>query len=343
MPVSGSISWMFDPSALVFAEPARLWLAALAILPWIYGHLALHGEHPRTPHVDFSATKALSGVPGSWRSRFAFVPSLLVTLAILALSLAIARPRERVVTTDETRGIDILLCIDASSSMAARDMSPTRTRLDLAKTSALRFIDGRPADAIGIVRFARFADLVCPTTRDHRALAKMLEQVQHVEADGPEDRTGIGSALALAAKTLRSSTSRSKVIVMLTDGEENVATTATPDEIGPLLAAELSREYGIRVYSIAAGIGKRSETGLLEPLDTTQLRGIAETTGGAFFEAKDDRAIDSVYDRIDELEKSIARTSDIELVDRNWPFVALALLLLALYHATRTTLWRTLP
>lgn len=326
---------------MILTEPAWLWLALIAALPFL---LRVWTGAKRRPHVDHAMAERIAReVPSSWRARLAFVPALLTMLTIFSIVVALARPKERRLHQDESRGIDILLCLDTSSSMAALDMSPQLSRLELAKRAAARFITGRPKDAIGLLRFARFADLVCPTTRDHRALLEMLEAVDRVEADGPEDRTGIGSAIGLAAKTLRSTKTASRVLVLLTDGEENVATTATPDEIGPLRAAELCRDFGIRVYAIAAGIGKQDEKGAFVPLDTTQLEGVAAATGGAFFAAKDERAIDAVYDRIDELETTLHTTPRVELIDRHRGFVWLALALFSLYQISRTMLWRRLP
>lgn len=260
-----------------------------------------------------------------------------------AIVIALARPAERVELPGDARGIDILLCLDASSSMAARDMAPDKTRLELAKAAATRFVAGRENDAIGLVRFARFPDLVCPATRDHRALGEFLDSFVRVPADGPEDRTGIGSAIALAARALRSSTAKSRVIVLLTDGEENVATAATPDEIGPAIAAELCRESGIRVYSIAAGIGKLDANGQWMELDTSQLELLADKTGGAFFAAKDEGAIDEVYAQIDRLEKNVLDEPEYELRDRFQIFTLVGIVCLVFAQVLAVTLCARLP
>lgn len=280
-----------------FALPAALWLLPLALVPLVLARRGrgaiLHA--PERLAAEVAREHRLDAV-------LRFVPPALASLSAAAWILALAQPIERVPQDDGVRGIDIVLCIDTSSSMAALDLDPARSRLEVARAAAERFIRDRSREAIGLVRFARFPDLACPTTRDHEALRELLIAMLAVEADGPEDRTGIGSAIALGARALRRSDARSRVLVLLTDGEENVATAATPDEIGPARAGALCRELGIRTYAIAVGRGKRDASGSWLPLDTKQLEGVARETGGAFFAAADANALDAIYARIDKLE-----------------------------------------
>ncbi|MFH2001054.1 MAG: VWA domain-containing protein, partial [Planctomycetota bacterium] len=241
--------------------------------------------------------------PVPWRMRFLWLPQAFHMIGLVLLVFALARPVHRVPVPYETEGMDILLCLDTSSSMTATDMDRQRSRLAVARDAAARFIEGRTHDRIGLLCFARFPDLRCPLTLDHRALKILLADVTTVESDSPEDATGIGTAVARAAQVIRASPSPSKVLILLTDGEENVALAQTPDEIAPVHAAQLCRELGVRVYTIAAGIGTPDPQGHWMPIDTRQVRHLAERTGGCFYEARDAGAIAGVYADIDELEK----------------------------------------
>jgi Ca-activated chloride channel family protein len=288
------------------------------------------GGHPRS-------------LPRSLRQRIAWLPRALHVLALLALVLALARPlaRERLPLT--RRGIDILLCLDVSSSMRADDLQPGRTRLDVTKAAALAFLERRPDDRIGLVTFARYPDVVCPPTLDHGALAALLNGVAQVDEDSDEDATGIGMALARAAQALRHGGSASKVVVLLTDGEENVARADAPEEIAPLEAARLCEELGVRVYTIAAGIGRRTADGRQVELDPRPVQQVASLTGGAFFAARDASAVQRVYEVIDELERSAFDAPRFHDVDRFAPFLLLALVLLVAARASRVLMGEALP
>jgi Ca-activated chloride channel family protein len=203
-----------------------------------------------------------------------------------------------------TDGIDILLCLDASSSMTARDLDAARTRLDVARDAAVRFVSGRPRDRVGLLRFARYPDVVCPLTLDHAALLTFLADVRLVASDGPEDATGIGAAVARAAQLFDMGSAASRVLVLLTDGEETVATTEAPDEIATLHAAQLCERLGVRVYTIAAGVGRAQPGGTRTPLDTAQVEALAQRTGGRFFAASDAASLADIYAEIDALERA---------------------------------------
>jgi len=269
-------------------------------------------------------------LPRSFRARLLLVPPALAALALLLLVVALARPVRRVPIPETTEGIDIVLCIDTSSSMAANDLDPERTRLDLAKAAAEDFIAGRPDDRIGLVSFARYPDLRCPPTLDHGALGRILTDVTLVENEGPEDATGIGTAVARSVKMLVREEAKSRVIILLTDGEENVATAETPKEIAPLHAGQLSRRTGVRVYAIAAGLGRRDSGGQWAAIDTRQVRRLAEATGGRFFTARDAGAVAAVYGEIDALEKVEFAETRYRREERFVPFLAAAVLLLLL-------------
>jgi len=309
-----------------------LWLLLLAFVPIVL-MLRL-----RRPAVPFAAGSLLAGslanggvaLPKSWRQRLAWLPEA-CAIAALALGIfAMARPIERVPLPPERAGIDVLLCIDTSSSMAATDLGDARTRLDVVGEVAAAFVQQRDNDRTGFVTFARYADLRCPPTLDHAATAELLRAVKLVGKDSPEDATGIGNAVAQAAAVLRRSKAESKVIVLLTDGEENVATAATPQEVAPVHAAQLCARLGVRVHTIVVGQGNQKPDGRFVALDTKAVREVAELTGGTFFTARDVSALQRVYHEIDALEKvefAEPRVLAVELFA--WP-IAVAILLLVL-------------
>ena len=226
--------------------------------------------------------------------------------------------------------------------MTATDLDPQRTRLEVARGAATSFAAGRDDDRLGLVRFARYPDLVCPPTLDHDALVQLLAAVELVDGEGPEDQTGIGTAVARCAKALRRAPA-GKAIVLLTDGEENVAIRGRAEEIGPAAAARLCEDLGIRVYAIAAGLGKRERSGALTPIDTGPIEKLAEATGGRFFAARDAQAVAAVYAEIDRLERAVISAPRYEDRDRFLPFALLGLVLLALGRALGGTWLEVAP
>jgi Ca-activated chloride channel family protein len=295
------------------------------------------------PAILFAPGQLLGTIPRSWRVRLLPLPRLLQVLGLLVAVLALARPVLRVPLPHTTEGIDIMLCLDTSSSMTSRDMDPNRTRLDVAKEEAARFIAGRIDDRIGLISFARYPDLRCPPTLDHRALVQILTGVVPVESESPEDATGIGTAVARAAQVLRGVETNSRVVILLTDGEENVALAEKPGEIAPLHAGQLCAQLGVRLYSIAAGLGRPNRSGEWVEIDTGQIRTLAERTEGRFFTARDAGAVAGVYAEIDELEKAAFLEPRYEVVERFLPFLAAALALLLTSRFLRATLLRVLP
>jgi len=201
-------------------------------------------------------------------------------------------------------GVDILLLIDVSSSMNADDMADDASvrRIEAAREKALEFAKARTRDRVGLMTYAMFPELRSPMTLDERALAAFLRGIRTVEPGGPEDRTAIGVALARAVRTLNGSDAASKVVVLLTDGENNV------DEILPVDAAKAAADAGIRVHTIGLGHGRimvdpfgRGRRAI--PADFSDLQEIAKITGGRFFEAADADALATVYGAIDKMEK----------------------------------------
>ena len=282
-------------------------------------------------------------LPASLRQRLRGLPLLLQLIGMLAVVFALARPIQRTPLARTTAGIDVLLCLDISSSMAAQDLDPSRTRLDVAKEAAARFVAERREDRIGLLRFARYPDLVCPLTLDHRALQSFLGELEQVEADGDEDLTGVGTAIARASQLLGDSPAKSKVVILLTDGVETVATADAPDEIDPLEAAQLCAHLGVRTHVIAAGRGVQAADGRWVDLDTSRLQRLAQTTRGQFFEVQDARALSQVYAAIDGLEK--AELDEPRFEEHEcflWPLL-IALVLIPLAGLLRRSIWGSYP
>ena len=332
-------------------------LAALVIWRWGY-----------SVRLRFSSTAAARSLATSWRAKLAWLPLVLRVLVLVALVVALARPQlgsERI--RDISRGIAIAMVVDRSSSMGGRMKfgGRTVTRLEAVKRVFREFIDpsegemeGRPNDLIGMTTFAQYADSVCPLTLSHDTLVQLLDSVRLVE-DRREDGTAIGDAVALAAARLqraeetlsqRGSESReyeikSKIIILLTDGENNAGDRSVRD------AGELCRRWGIKVYAIGVGDDRGIQTPfgrlnvpLRRGFDDRPLRDIAELTGGLYRLATDAETLRAVHREIDQLE-----TSEFEAVryldyrEMYLPWALAALVLLSSETLLRLTLFRTIP
>lgn len=315
---------LLDPWFLV-AIP----LAVLAVL-W-------RAMRPRAA-LPTAAASLYAGTPRTLRQRVQWLPLAGKLAAAACLGVALARPVEREVVPIREEGIDILLAVDTSSSMRTEDMSDTERvrRMDAARARAEEFAAARVNDRVGLIAFARYAELRCPLTLDEEALAAFLRVLDIVPEGSQLDGTAIGTALAKAVQVLDSSDADSKVVVLLTDGETTVF------DIAPTDGARLAKDAGIRVHTIGLGKGQPTPFGM-RPLDFDDLRMIAETTGGEFFEPKSDEDLAAVYARIDELEKSELEDPRYRTVDRfEWPLAAgLAALFLALL--VEVLLFRRVP
>jgi Ca-activated chloride channel family protein len=271
------------------------------------------------------------------------LPRALQVLGVLLAVVALARPVRRELLPLRAEGIDLLLVLDTSSSMTADDMDRRRTRLEVARDAAAAFARGRPDDRIGLVTFARYADVRCPPTLDHVALAAILREVEPVEGDGPEDATGIGTAVARAAQVLSGSDARSRVAILLTDGEENVATGEAAGEIAPSHAAQLCERLGVRVYAIAAGPAAPATESSPAGRDDRPLERLARRTGGAFHRAQDAGAVSAVFARIDALERTPIEEPRWAVEDRFLAFLAAALVLVLLGRILSSTVLAVSP
>ncbi|MCB9876193.1 MAG: VWA domain-containing protein [Planctomycetes bacterium] len=318
-------------NAAVAAEGLSLldpWLLTAA--PLVLLALWWRLRQPRAA-APTAAVSLFAGAPRTLRQRLAFVPLSLKVLAGLLLVLALARPVEREVVPLEEEGIDIVLVVDTSSSMITEDMRPNQAyrRMDAARERAEQFAAARVHDRLALVAFARFAELRCPPTLDEQALAAFLRGLDTVPQGSVFDATAIGTALGKAVEVLQKSDAKSKVVVLLSDGE-NTPPQQLPDQVLPEDAARLAKDAGVRVHTIGLGAGRPGLFGA-EPLTFAALKTISETTGGRFFQPKDDDDLGEVYRRIDELEKTAQQDPRYRTVDRfEWPLGAgLAALLLA--------------
>lgn len=326
-----------------FATP----LALLALLVPLLIALWRWRRRGREAVLTVSDTRILAGVAGRGRARLRRLPLVLRLAAIALLALALARPQAGTHTREVTsEGVDIVLVLDISTSMRGEDFRP-RNRLEEAKAQAAEFIRKRPADRIGLVVFAAQAYTQCPLTLDHDLLLDFLGEV---EMGLVEDGTAIGSALATGANRLRESRAESKVLVLLTDGDNNAGS------VDPLTAARAAAAVGATIYTIGVGkegqvpypvqdpiFGKRYEY-VATNLDEQTLRAVAEAGGGRYFRAQNTEALAEIYAEIDELERTeISSVERIDYREAAAPFLApAALLLLAEFLLARFAL-RRLP
>ena len=287
---------------MFFEYPELLWLLvipALMVLHYIWLEIA-----ERHPHLRVSASVPWLAGGRSVMSVLRHIPFLLRTAALTLIVIAIARPRsseqmERV----DTEGIDIILAMDVSTSMLARDLTPDR--INASKDIAIEFIAQRPSDRMGIVVFAGESFTQCPLTTDRATLINLMKEVQ---TDLIEDGTAIGNGLATAIARMKDSDAKSRVVILLTDGVNNRG------EISPQTAAEIAKTYGVRVYTIGVGKEGTAPYPVMTPwgveiqnvqveIDEALLSQIAESTGGRYFRATDNTKLAEIYGEINKMEK----------------------------------------
>lgn len=287
-----------------WANPEWLWLLLL-LIPVIGYHIWKH-HRKKSPSLLFSNTSGLKNLSGNWRSYGVWMAPLLQVIAFVLIVIALARPQYKNTTVERNaEGIDIVLTLDISTSMKAEDLKPNR--LEAAKSVADDFISKRMSDRIGLVLFARQSFTMVPPTLDYDMLKNLLGDV---EMGVVEDGTAIGMGMATAVNRLKDSNAESKVIILLTDGQNNSG------EIDPVTAADLALSHDIKVYTIGAGTRGTAPYPVRDPvfgdryqnievnIDEDMLTQIAEMTGGAYFRATDTERLQEIYDQIDELEKT---------------------------------------
>ena len=291
---------------MFFEYPKLLWLMAVPVL--LVLHYVLIEIFSHRPHMRVSTSVPWTVRGRSFMGYMRHLPFLLRVFALAMIIVAIARPRssqemERV----DTEGIDIVLAMDVSTSMLARDFTPDR--INASKDIAIEFISQRPSDRMGIVVFAGESFTQCPLTTDRATLINMMKEVQ---TDLIEDGTAIGNGLATAIARMKDSDAKSRVVILLTDGVNNRG------EISPQMAAEIAKTYGVRVYTIGVGKEGMAPYPVMTPwgvevqnvkveIDEKLLSEIAESTGGRYFRATDNTKLAEIYSEINKMEK--ARTT----------------------------------
>lgn len=326
---------------MIWVHPEWLW--ALLLLPLLV-LLYIRYNKRHQAKLSLSAYRLLPKGSG-WRSYLRALPFALELLALASMILALARPQDSSHWEERSiQGIDLVLAMDLSGSMQALDLKPNR--FEAARTVASEMIVARPNDNIGLVVFAGESFTLCPLTVDHDVILQMLDAT---EIGQLEDGTAIGLGLATAINTLRGSDNKSKVIILLTDGSNNAG------DITPSMAAELAQQYGIRIYTVAAGtngvakfpVQTASGIEYVEAdvqIDEGTLRHIAQQTGGKYYRATDETKLHEIYKEIDSLEKSRLTSRSVSAYEERYMlFALLAIVLLGAAFLLRTTLLRANP
>lgn len=281
----------------------------------------------------------------NWKSTFVHLPFIFRLFSMACLIIALARPQTELrQELAEGKGIDIILCIDVSGSMTAQDFTPNR--LEAAKKVATDFVNRRLTDRIGVVIFSGESFTQCPLTTDHSVLVNAISNIRNGLL---EDGTAIGSGLSTSVDRLRNGNSPSKVVLLLTDGENNGGL------IDPQTAKEIARTFSVRVYTIGVGSDGYAPKPIQTPLgvvmerekvsiDEKLLTEIATQTGGRYFRAKDNEGLAEIYSNIDLLEKTpVSLISSVRKQDKFFPFAAAALFFLFIEMLLRLTVFRKYP
>ncbi len=305
-----------------FLHPNLLFLLLL-IIPMVAWYIRKNKKAQAS--LQISSLKGFSDNHISWKVRLRHFPFVLRCLSVAMLIIVIARPQSYSNSREIiTEGIDIVMAMDISGSMEALDFRPNR--LEAAKDVASKFIAGRENDRIGLVTFAGESFTQCPLTTDKAVLINLTHSIKmHMVKEG----TAIGMGLATAVNRLRDSNAKSKVIILLTDGENNSG------EIAPLAAAEIAKKFNIRIYTIGVGSIGVAKVPIQTPygiqtvdqevkIDEPMLRDISKTTGGKYFRATNKSSLKNIYSDIDKLEKS--KIEEKKYSNRKEEFLLFALL-----------------
>jgi Ca-activated chloride channel homolog len=332
---------MINPN-ITFAQREFLWI--LTIIPVLVAAYFLIHRRKQT-EVSFSSFQNFLGYKPSFRQRLHHLPFVLWVLACSAIVVALARPQSsssgQNVTTE---GIDIIMALDISASMLAEDFKPNR--IEAAKRVAEEFIDGRPTDRIGLVIFSGESFTQCPITSDHSVLKNLFAGIQSgMLADG----TAIGEGLATAVSRIKESKAKSKVIILLTDGVNNIG------EISPQTAGEIAKTFNIRVYTIGVGTHGSAPYPVKTPfgiqyqnvpvdIDEATLKEIAGETGGKYFRATNTTKLREIYAEIDKMEKSKVDVTEFRhKTEEFYPLIIFAILCLGAERLLKYTALKSLP
>lgn len=330
-----------------FSNPLYFLLLIL-VVPYVVWYILNHKK--ATPSLKVSSTVIYSKVRPTWRVRLLHAPFVLSILGYIAMVIALARPQTaNSWSNTSVEGIDIMLCMDVSTSMLAEDLKPNRVQA--ARNVAVDFINGRENDNIGLTVFAGEAYTQCPMTMDHAALLNLLNTMDcNMAMRGMlEDGTAIGMGIANAITRLKDSKAKSKVIILLTDGTNNRG------DISPSMAADIAKSSGIRVYTVAVGTngtapypmmvgGHKEYVNVPVEIDTETLSQIAEKTDAQFYRATNTEKLFKVYEEIDKLEKTKMNVRKYsKRYEAYQAFALAAFLLLLLSLLLRSTVLRRLP
>ena len=323
-------------------------LLLILLIPYILWYFLYTKK--KEPSLQMSDTNAYRNVSPSWRARMVHLPMVLRCMTFALIVCVLARPQtSKSWDNRTTEGIDIMLAMDVSTSMLAEDLRPNR--IEAAKEVATEFISGRPDDNIGLTIFAGEAFTQCPMTLDHKSLLNLLQGVRtDIAARGLiSDGTAIGMGLANAVSRLKESKAKSKVVILLTDGSNNMG------DLSPMTSAEIARSLGIRVYTIGVGTNKVARypmqvaggvqyVNIPVEIDTKTLAQIAATTDGHFYRATNNRELKQIYEDIDQLEKT---KMNVQTFSRRYeayqPFAIMAVILLLLEIIIRTIILKRIP
>lgn len=328
-----------------FINPALLWLL-LVLLPMVgyYVYRTLQGGAT----IQISSVAGLGNPKRTFRYYLRHLPFVLRAAVVACVVVALARPQSvHYDAKSQTEGIDIVLALDVSGSMLARDFNPDR--ITVAKQVASKFITDRPNDRIGIVLFAAESYTQSPLTTDKRSLLGLLSKVD-VEHSMLQGGTAIGLGLATSVNRLRESDAESKVVILLTDGDNNAG------NISPDMAADIAKTMGVKVYTVGVGTngvaqvpvvnewGQRVVVPMNVKIDEELLRDMAIKTGGLYFRATDEQMLFDIYDKINRLEKTELEANDIVTYNELFPlWLAAALVLMVLEFIVKNLILRRIP
>ncbi len=327
---------------MFFEYKYLLWLLVIPVL-LVLRYLWVEIKDRRV-HMRVSSLDAWKAGGRSYLEIVRHIPFVLRISALCLIIIAIARPRSSTqVEKIDTEGIDIMFTMDVSTSMLARDFTPDR--LSAAKDIAIEFIAQRPTDRMGIVVFAGESYTQCPLTTDRATLINLMKEVQ---TDLIEDGTAIGNGLATAVARIKDSDAKSRVIILLTDGVNNMG------EIDPLMAAEIAKTYGIRVYTIGVGANGTAPYPVQTPwgielqnipveIDEALLKNIADGTGGRYFRATDNTKLQEIYGEIGQMEKTRTSVDSFPVYKDLFKNYALAALVCLLLELLICAIMRRLP
>ncbi len=327
---------------ITFKNPEFFYLL-LVIVPMTAWYV--FRQNKNTASIQVSNAAAVFKAPKTIRHYLRHLVFLLQVFAFAAFTVVLARPQS---TSDwenvTTEGIDLVISLDISTSMLARDFSPDR--LEAAKNVASEFIAGREYDRMGLVVFAGEAFTQCPLTTDRAVLLNLFKDI---ETGMIEDGTAIGNGLATAVARLKDSDAVSRVIILLSDGENNSG------EIAPLTAAEIAKTFGIRVYTIGVGSSGTAPYPVQTPygtqlrdmevkIDEEMMQEISNITDGRYFRATDNNKLAEIYEEIDQLEKSKIEVREFSRKSEEFlPFALAGILSIILSLILRTTIFRSIP